>query len=148
MKKTLIKKVLSYLLLLVLVAAMALMANGCNDNTQTQSSMPSKTDTVNVKEVGKGETEFFFSVVDTKGNTTDFKVFTDKKTVGEALVECELISGEEGPYGLYVKTVNGITLDFDKDGKFWAFYENGKSAQKGVDSTEITKGANYAFKAE
>ncbi len=148
MKKTLVKKVLSYLLLFVLIAAMALLATGCNDDTKTQSSMPEKTDTVSVTEVGKGDTVFSFEVVDVEGKTTAFKVYTDKKTVGEALVECELISGDDGPYGLYVKTVNGTTLDYDKDGKYWAFYENGEVAQIGVDMTEIVNGANYAFKAE
>ena len=59
-----------------------------------------------------------------------------------------LIAGEQGDYGLYVKTVNGITVDFDKDGKYWAFYVGGEYAMSGVDSTEITAGSTYAFKVE
>ena len=59
-----------------------------------------------------------------------------------------LIVGEDGPYGLYIKTVNGITLDYDKDGKYWAFYENGKYAAKGASETEIVSGTTYSFKAE
>ena len=68
--------------------------------------------------------------------------------MGEALIEEELIAGEEGPYGLYVKTVNGITLDYDKDGKYWSFYVGEDYAITGVDQTEITDGAVYSFKAE
>jgi hypothetical protein len=68
--------------------------------------------------------------------------------VGEALLDEKLIAGEEGPYGLYVKTVNGITLDYDKDGYYWSFYIDGEYGLTGVDQTEITNGAAYAFKAE
>ncbi|MCQ2386744.1 MAG: DUF4430 domain-containing protein [Clostridia bacterium] len=50
--------------------------------------------------------------------------------------------------GLYIKTVNGITLDFDKDGKYWAFYENGNYAAKSADQTPVKNGGTYAFKAE
>ncbi len=51
-------------------------------------------------------------------------------------------------FGLYVKTVNGITVDYDTDGKYWVFYENGKYAVKGVDSTEIIPNVTYSFKVE
>ena len=68
--------------------------------------------------------------------------------MGEALLDAGLIAGEESGYGLYVKTVNGTTLDFDKDGAYWAFYINDEYAQAGVDSTSITAGETYAFKAE
>ena len=79
---------------------------------------------------------------------TKFLVKTDKTTVGAALLEVELIAGEDSQYGLYVKTVNGITLDYDKDGKYWAFYIDGEMTMSGVDSTDIAEGATYEFKAE
>ena len=59
-----------------------------------------------------------------------------------------LISGDESEYGLYVKTVNGVTLDYDKDGKYWAFYVDGEYAATGVDSTDIAAGSTYTFKVE
>ena len=57
-------------------------------------------------------------------------------------------AGEDSEYGLYVKTVNGVTVDYDQDGKYWAFYVDGEYAATGVDSTDITAGATYTFKAE
>lgn len=72
-----------------------------------------------------------------------FTVKTDKETVGEALLEHELIAGEEGPYGLYVKKVNGIVADFDVDQSYWAFTINGEMAMTGVDGTKIEEGAVY-----
>ena len=72
-----------------------------------------------------------------------FTVKTDKDTVGAALIEHNLIAGEDGAYGLYVKTVNGILADYDVDQSYWAFYIDGKYAMTGVDKTAITEGVTY-----
>ena len=72
-----------------------------------------------------------------------FTIKTDKDTVGAALAEHGLISGEVGEFGLYVKVVNGITADYDVDKSYWAFYINGEYALTGVDVTEITDGEIY-----
>ena len=72
-----------------------------------------------------------------------FTVNTDKETVGEALLEHELIAGEDGQYGLYIKTVNGITADYDVDQSYWAFYADGEYAMAGVDMTEIDEDVTY-----
>ena len=98
--------------------------------------------------LGEGSTKFDFTVVDKEGGKTEFEIHTDKKTVGEALVELKLIEGEDSEYGLYVKTVNNITADYDKDGMYWAFYINDEYAMSGVDSTEIKEGESYSFKIE
>ena len=98
--------------------------------------------------VGSGKTRFDLEVIDDKGNLNKYKVATDKKTVGEALVDAKLIEGEEGPYGLYVKKVNGIEADYDKDQTYWAFYIDGEMAMTGVDKTEIKSGTAYKFKVE
>ena len=66
----------------------------------------------------------------------------------EALLELELINGDEGQYGLYVKEVNGITADYDVDQTYWAFYVDGEYAMSSVDTTEIEDGKTYSFKVE
>lgn len=150
MKKTNFKKKMICILSFVLIAVMALVLYGCGKNNETETTSPDTTITPAVqKEVlGEGSTVFDFSVTDAEGNVTYFEIHTDKQTVGEALLDLELIEGEDGDYGLYVKTVNDITYDYDKDGKYWAFYENGVYATAGVDQTAITAGASYGFKAE
>ena len=72
-----------------------------------------------------------------------FTVKTDKDTVGAALLEHKLIAGEESQYGLFVKTVNGMTLDPKDQNSYWGFYVNGEYAMSGVDSTEIEEGVTY-----
>ncbi len=91
---------------------------------------------------------FTFVAVDPDGKETSFEITTTKATVGEALQDQGLIDGEEGEYGLYIKTVNGITLDYNKDGMYWAFYENDQYALAGVDQTPIDPSVTYMIKAE
>ena len=153
MKMTRSKKALSFILCIVLIAAIALFTTACNDNktndtTTTTESAVSTTEAPKATVLGKGETKFTFTVTDLEGKETVFEINTDKKTVGEALLELELIEGEDGQYGLYVKTVNGTTLDYDKDGAYWAFYVNGEYGTTGVDVTDIVAGTTYTFKAE
>lgn len=148
MKTDNIKSMLSFIVCIVLIAAMALFTIGCNDNSTTSDPSGQTLTQTDARELGSGQTKFFFTVVDFDGKESNFIINTDKKTVGEALIEHQLIAGEEGPYGLYVKTVNGITLDYDKDGKYWAFYIDGKYATTGVEKTEISDTAKYYFKAE
>lgn len=153
MKMTHSKKALAFILCIVLIAAIALFTTACNDNktndtTTTTENAVSTTEAPKATVLGEGETKFTFTVTDIEGKETVFEINTDKKTVGEALLDLELIAGDQGDYGLYVKTVNGITLDYDKDGAYWAFYVDGEYATSGVDTTDIVAGTNYAFKAE
>lgn len=85
---------------------------------------------------------------DLEGKETTHTIKTDAATVGEALLAEGLIAGEPSDYGLYITTVNGITLDWETDGKYWAFYINGEYAQTGVDATNVEDGAVYTFKPE
>ena len=75
--------------------------------------------------------------------TVTFTVKTDKDTVGAALLEQNLIAGDQGEFGLYIKKVNGITADYDIDQTYWAFSINGEYAMAGVDTTTITEGVTY-----
>ena len=100
------------------------------------------------KKEATGTKSFKFEIVHKSGETKTITVKTDKETVGAALVEKGLIAGDESAYGLYVKTVDGETLDYETDGMYWAFYIDGEYAMTGVDSTTIEEGKTYTFKAE
>ena len=86
--------------------------------------------------------------MDLEGNEKTFQITTNKSTVGQALMDEGLLAGEPGPYGLYVKTVNGITADYDTDKTYWGFYINGEYAMSGVDTTDIVAGDTYALVVE
>ena len=154
------KKRLSFILCVALIAAFALTTVGCTDNTPEApetsgnatvttaegGTVPETPDQSTPTVKGEGATVFYFNVVDKDGNETKFEIHTDKTIVGEALLELGLIEGEEGDYGLYVKKVNGITADYNVDGTYWAFYVGDDYGMTGVDMTEIEPGAIYAFK--
>lgn len=137
MKNTMnIKNRANRLVLAVLIAAMVLCFAACGQ-TKAPSDVPAE-----------GTKSFTFEVVERDGSVKTFDIVTSAGTVGEALIEEGLIQGEEGPYGLYVKTVNGGTYDYDADGCYWAFYANGEYGMSSVEQTEIEDGATYAFKVE
>ena len=171
MQKKCSKQISSCILCIVLIVAMALFTTGCNGKSGSQANVPTEasdgdgetagTDTAgdetagadtgtdaDVSVLGEGSKVFTFTVVDEAGAQTPFEIHTDQETVGAALAELGLIDGDEGEYGLYVKTVNGITADYDTDGKYWSFYINDEYAQTGVDATDITEGDSYSFKIE
>ena len=141
MKKNM-KKVFAVLMtLLVILAATACAAVG--SNAGGTSNVVQDGDTV-----GEGAKTFSVEVVDGENNAIAFTVKTDEKTVGGALQELQILQGEQGDYGLYIKAVNGITADYDKDGTYWAFYIDGEYAMTGVDMTDIADGSSYTLKVE
>ncbi len=161
MKKTNIKILFALFLCIVLIAATALFATGCTEQKETPDTTDAQTTEADNTVahttadeqgagtvLGEGEKQFTFKVVDGEGNETVYTINTDKETVGDALLELELIEGEDGDYGLYVKKVNGIVADYDVDQTYWAFYVNGEYAMSGVDKTDIENGAEYSFKIE
>ncbi len=95
-------------------------------------------------EIGKGDKTITFTVTALDKSVT-FTVNTDKKTVGEALSEYDLLEGEQGPYGLYVKKVNGMRADYEKDNAYWSFMIEGKASMEGVDLTELEDEGSYGF---
>ena len=146
------KKLISSLLCMMLIVAMAFTTVACKTNDNGANSQPTTEAQASVESgntvLGKGQTKFAFVVVDKDGNETNFEIHTDKTIVGEALLDVELIEGKTSEYGLFVKKVNGITADYDVDQTYWAFYVNGEYATAGVDTTTIEEGATYSFKVE
>ena len=150
MKTALKRNWLSFLLCVALIAAMALVTTGCSETEENaeENAAVEVLPVENGAELGEGETEFPLTITDLEGNETQITIHTDQTTVGEALQELGLIEGEEGQYGLYVKTVNGITADYDADKTYWGFYINGEYAMSGVDTTDIVAGDTYALAVE
>lgn len=147
------KKIISVLLLFVMAFAFC----SCDNRMKFQlfedlkaQNAPSfvEQEMPQIDAIGEGALSFAFEVYDKDGSVSSVTIKTSKKTVGEALIESGIIEGEQGPYGLYVKSVNGVYADYDTDGAYWAFYINGEYAETGVDMTEIDETAVYSFRYE
>ena len=144
MKNNSLKKLLALVLAFVLTAAAALA--GCSTTPAETTAPP--TETIPVTELGEGAANFALTIVDKDGATHLYRVHTNVGMVGEALIEVDLIDGEQGPYGMYIKSVLGQTLDYETDGMYWSFYVNGEYAMTGVDQTPVEHEAHYMLKAE
>ncbi|MBO7252258.1 MAG: DUF4430 domain-containing protein [Oscillospiraceae bacterium] len=131
MKQNSMRKMLSVIGCMVLIAAMALNLIGCSSKAPTASE--------------GSEVTFTLTVTDLEGKETSMEITTTKSTVGEALLEQGLIEGDPSEYGLYVHVVNGIRADWDNDQTYWAFYIDGEYAMTGVDDTPIDPACAYSF---
>ena len=151
MKNNSIKKLLALVLAFVLTAAAAL--TGCSTTPAETTAPPAETteapaETAPVTELGEGASNFGLTIVDKEGVTHLYRVHTNVGMMGEALIEVDLIDGEQGPYGMYIKSVLGQVLDYETDGMYWAFYANGEYALTGVDQTPVEHDGEYMLKAE
>ena len=135
MKKT-FKSTISFILAIVLVLSFV----ACNKVDAT--ALWENATYLNDTEFGNGNKTITVEVK-VEDQSVVFTIHTDKDTVGAALIEHDLIAGDEGAYGLYIKVVNGITADHDIDQSYWAFYIDGEMAMTGVDGTDITEGTAY-----
>lgn len=143
------KKIISVIAVILCLGILLCGCAGNNNSSQrTTETPPQKQDIFAFSEIGEGNKSFVFEVHDGEGKISSITVNTNKKTVGEALLEYAIIDGEQGDYGLYVKSVNGIVADYETDGAYWAFYINGNYASSGVDLTEINEKDVYSFRYE
>ncbi len=78
-------------------------------------------------------------------NGDDIKVFeisTTGKTLLDAADEIKLVSGETGQYGLFVKTVNGYTVDEEKQ-EWWCITKSSEPVFEGIENIKIADGEKY-----
>ncbi|MBR5539449.1 MAG: DUF4430 domain-containing protein [Clostridia bacterium] len=134
-------------LILVLVLLVAAVAIGCSENDTAittdavVTAAPAERETL-----GEGQYTFDFTAVTLYGEKFEYTVCTDKETVCEALLDLGLVDGEDGPYGLYIKSVCGVVADYDKNQTYWAFYTNGEMSMVGADSVKCAEVKSVEFR--
>ena len=146
---------------LILALALALALAACGEAPAVSTGTPEPTagpsegavgvwDTAEYTEdteLGEGASTITVEV--TAGDrTVAFTVHTDAENLRAALEPLGLIAGEESEFGLFLKSVNGISADYDADGFYWALYVEGEYASTGVDSTPVSDGGSYALVRE
>ncbi len=82
-------------------------------------------------------------VVDGQTQNT-YTVQTTEEYLGAALLAEGIIQGEEGAYGLFVQTVDGITAD-DSNQEWWCLTKGGEQVTTGVDTTPIADQDAFEF---
>lgn len=132
MKKTVITK-----LSILLVIFMAISLASCTQKDPWA-------DAIHTADTELGEGTKTVTVELTVGaNKVKFTIHTEAETLAQALLENDLVEGEDSQYGIYIKKVNGILADYNVDGSYWGFYKNGEYLMSGADSTQISDGDCY-----
>ena len=91
---------------------------------------------------GEGEKTITLQVEAEDRNVT-FIIRTDEEILENALVAHDLISGDIGPYGMYITHVNGIVADYDTNKSFWSLEKDGVQMTTGVSETGVSDGDNF-----
>ena len=134
-------KILAKISILLLISLLALSLFACQKPTNTELLWQSAVYTEDTT-LGEGAKTVFVTV--TAGEKSIlFTLKTDADILGDALLAHGLVEGENGPYGLYVKRVNGILADFDQGGYYWGLRLNGEDTMYGVDGAAISGEEHY-----
>ena len=143
-----LKRILSLCLVLALITAMALTMVSC-DNGSVSTDGTKGTLPTSATEAPEALGTFTLTVTFADGSeqVQDYPYY-EEGTLGDCLVDNDIVRGEEGQYGLYIKTVLGETHEYETDGSYWSFYVDGEYATAGVSDTDLTDGAKYQLKAE
>ncbi len=96
-------------------------------------------------ETAAGEKNVTVAVVHSDGARAEFQYHTEKAYLGELLQAEGLIQGEDSEFGLFVKTVDGETVDFGRDQSWWKLTCNGADAETGADSVVLRDGDVYEW---
>lgn len=99
------------------------------------------------QETQEGSKTVTVEIVMSDNDSTSYNIKTDEEYLREALEQENLIAGEESDLGLYVSTIDGYTIDDDKQ-EWWLFSKNGESLETGVDETVIYDGDNFEIKLQ
>lgn len=98
----------------------------------------------------EGSKSITIEVVNDKGESVVYELKTDAQYLEQAMNEAAAqglsYSGEVGPYGMAVHTVNGLYADYTKTGGYWGFYVNGGYCNYGISEQPVEDGD--AFKIE
>ncbi|MDF2539230.1 MAG: hypothetical protein K0S76_2251 [Herbinix sp.] len=123
-KKNYVKPVISILLMVVIIAAMAVIY-------------------LQLKPQGKaGEKEITVDVVIPDQETEEFVLDTNEEFLRQALEDEGLIKGTDSEFGLYITEVNGRVVN-DANQEWWCITKGGETVNYGVDQIAITDGDHY-----
>lgn len=133
-------KLLTALCLSALMVSLILVS-GCAQKVNAEGLWENATHTSD-KTFGEGKTTIEVEVKAEEKSVT-FTINTDKENLADALLEHKLVEGEDGPYGLYIKKVNGILADYDVNKAYWSLCKGGEMHMTGASDTKISEGEHY-----
>ena len=103
---------------------------------------------VNRPKAQEGTKAYTLSVVDKEGAEKTYSGKTDAEYLRGLMDELAAAGdfsyeGDDGEYGLYINTVNGVTANYEADASYWSIYVNGEMGMYGADSQVVNDGDNF-----
>ena len=93
-------------------------------------------------ETTAGEKELTIQVVHGDQSEKSFEVTTSAEFLADVLQEHDIAQGEDGPYGLYILTADGETVD-EGNQEWWCVTRCGESLTTGACETPVADGVHY-----
>ena len=134
------KRILMKILTMALVVLMAVTSltacgnaepdSGNNSNTNSAGNEEKETIVITVKVIAADKSEKTFTIE------------TNKKNLGDALLDKSLVTKEEHKSGFYTY-VDGVRADYNKDGRWWCLTKGGKEVFTGFNDTRIADGDTF-----
>ncbi len=90
----------------------------------------------------QGEKTITVEVIVGDETTATHTIVTEEEYLRGALDQENMVSGEEGPYGLFLTMVDGVTADDTKQ-EWWCVTKGGAQVDTAVDATPIADGDRY-----
>lgn len=90
----------------------------------------------------EGEKTITVKVVHGDGSEKDFKYGTNEAYLGAVIQENKLVEGEDGPYGLFMTSVDGEKVDDSKQ-QWWCLTKGGEQVNTSADQTPIEDGDTF-----
>lgn len=81
-------------------------------------------------------------VIHKDSSTKTFEYNTDREYLGEVLADESLVEGENGPYGMFITSVDGETADGSNE-EWWCITKSGEPLNTSADQTPIADGEKY-----
>jgi hypothetical protein len=82
-----------------------------------------------------------------------YELNTEAETLLQVMDELTKVSdftyeGNDGGYGLFITSINGIQADYSTTSTYWAIYVNGEYGQFGADQQPVNDGDTFSFVCE
>lgn len=114
-----------------------------SDTTVADTTVADTTEKVTFpEEIGTGAKAVTVKVVDDKQNTITILVHTDAQFLRGVLEEAGLVAATEDSY---IKTVAGITADYDRDESWWCILLGENMTQLGASEQPVQDGEVYTL---
>ncbi len=96
---------------------------------------------------GEGAKAVTIEIINNKQESKLYELNTDAEYLTDAMKETNglTFSGYEGPYGLTLISINGVTADWEKDSAYWCIYVNDEMGNYGADTQPVNDGDAFKF---